>query len=729
MLAWDQSAVVRSAELESPSLWIGWQGHVILGSWTPVVHEVSVARLGDGGTFRLDVAATDPDGNLAVFTGDETTLDANHRRLTGRFQLGRPDGQIWVRVYRNGSLLWQADEPISSNRNSDDFYQSHTQAERLLITVGLLDKVQQMFEPPSPGKRTVVHYADSSALPTDDLAFDGVAGLLLSGKDLPNERQTAAISRWVQRGGRLYVSIGLKPVEFRETALAKSIPVTIDPEPVPTRELTALESYSGKTVRIIPAGTPLALPKLSYRFGKSLSRNDSVLIQVPHGFGAVTLLAMDVTQAPLREWVGLRDLLRKMTDTGEFAAASAGRTQQLGSTGITDLASQLSASMEHFEPVSRTSPWWVLGGLLIVIGLIGPLDYWLVGHVWRKPLATWISFPLFLSLSASAALWAAGSSNGHRWLINQLDVIDVDQETGFSRGRHFLTVYSPQSTAGTVEVRPHWTKWSPSGAKDARIALGWMGLPESSFGGMYRSNAGGLQFGQAEYVIHPSAGTMKNVPMAQWSTAPLSASSESSLTKVVDSNLSSSASGRLSGTVTHQLPGPLTNWFLCYAGRIYRLPAKEGAETVAPLAPGQGFRVDQPSVIQRELRGYLTRTTAHEIRGKDQSNSQLVVQQASYDPLARDLKGILPMLSFHGDAGGTGYTGLTNESLADQDLTTLLELDRAVLFGYLDRSAAEVALSEGSTPEVHRTTLVRLLLPVDRSKQAMRQMKRKFDVD
>src|SRR5262249_31270358 len=133
---------------------------------------------------------------------------------------------------------------------------------------------------------------------------------------------------------------------------------------------------------------------------------------------------------------GLGDLLRKITGVVEASEARVQRSQQLGSTGITEIGSQVSAALEHFTPVKRTSPWWLLGGLFVILGLVGPLDYWLVDRVWRRPLATWVSFPLLLLICGGFSLWAAVSTNGEVPLLNQLDILDVDVASGGVRGRH-----------------------------------------------------------------------------------------------------------------------------------------------------------------------------------------------------------------------------------------------------------------------------------------------------
>jgi hypothetical protein len=254
--------------------------------------------------------------------------------------------------------------------------------------------------------------------------------------------------------------------------------------------------------------------------------------------------------------------------------------------------------------------------------------------------------------------------------------------------------------------------------------LGWAGLPESGFGGMYRSGAAGFQFGRLEYLVSSDAGDIIGLPTAQWSTAAFVAQSDGPCRGLVEAKLVSSPTGRLSGTVLHRLPGALTDWFLAYENRIYRLPGTEGADSVGPLPPQRVFRVDQRAVVQRELRGYLTRTTARQAgrAGVTSGSGQIVMQQDDYDPTSRDLGRILPLLSFHAEVDGTTYTRLRNDVLADLDLTPLLRLDRAVLIGFLDVPAAEGTVNADAGLSGRRTTLVRLLLPVERSKQTLREL-------
>jgi hypothetical protein len=72
------------------------------------------------------------------------------------------------------------------------------------------------------------------------------------------------------------------------------------------------------------------------------------------------------------------------------------------------------------------------------------------------------------------------------------------------------------------------------------------------------------------------------------------------------------------------------------------------------------------------------------------------------------------MVTFHGEAGGTLYTGLGNGALRQFDWTPLLDLNRAVLIGRIRRPLTHWKV-DGQTVEPDQShTFVRIVLPVKR---------------
>ena len=70
------------------------------------------------------------------------------------------------------------------------------------------------------------------------------------------------------------------------------------------------------------------------------------------------------------------------------------------------------------------------------------------------------------------------------------------------------------------------------------------------------------------------------------------------------------------------------------------------------------------------------------------------------------------ILTFHEAAGGKDYTGLDNSSLSYLDLSKMLTLDRAVLFGRINFPAAELIVDGESDAETTHTVFVRIVMPV-----------------
>ena len=125
------------------------------------------------------------------------------------------------------------------------------------------------------------------------------------------------------------------------------------------------------------------------------------------------------------------------------------------------------------------------------------------------------------------------------------------------------------------------------------------------------------------------------------------------------------------------------------------------------------MRLNDHTVRSRELRGFMTGAT-YRRREKNISSGgeEDVHYQEKYNVLNVEPADVLRMLTFHESAGGTVYTGLTNSALRTFDLTDLVSLDRAVLFGRVELPVTQVAI-DGSTQQAgRRETLIRIVMPV-----------------
>ena len=113
---------------------------------------------------------------------------------------------------------------------------------------------------------------------------------------------------WVAHGGHLVVSVGANWQAVRDSVLAPILPgLPSGLEKVASLE--ALDFFAGSNKSITPPGTPAVmvtkLEELEERGGTILSMMSKMplVVHSAHGFGRVTLIAIDVDQKPFSDWV------------------------------------------------------------------------------------------------------------------------------------------------------------------------------------------------------------------------------------------------------------------------------------------------------------------------------------------------------------------------------------------------------------------------------------------
>lgn len=699
-----------AADSESSRPIIGWHGQYIVGRWTEI--SIPVTEPGD---YEIRITAPDPEGHRVTFSSKER-FEQGSDRLRGLFKTGQLDPEIEIQVASAGRDVasWKLNSPDPLDPSS-----------RLIVTVG---------KPPGfdwNEKKPAGQKADSTAvpdgyrsipmsleeLPSVGSAYDSVSLLVIAGRSVLSSSQANAVRDWVASGGHVLISLPSDIPAARAVVqvFAEWLPMTVSEEPAIVSEFGKLEFFAGKNVRI-PFKGRLPIPGVKTSQGQNLapSRDEGLLVRAPYGLGSVTVLAMDLTQPPLSNWTELQSLGRRLAQIYPDAAANAGvpvKNVQLSSTGISDLATQLHAVQEDFAGVNRASPWFVMGLLALFLVAIGPVDYLIVHRLIKRPRGTWITLPIWVIISTLIAVSLAAAWNGKGLAINQLNVVDFDVDSATCHQRMWTNIYSPITQRQSVSVD---SKLKPA-TSDVAISkqLSWSGTPEATFGGMLRPSS--LRVGNADYKL-PIGASAEGLPLMQWTSKPLQTEIHGTITGLVESNLQSNGVGQLSGTLIHHFPGDIEDWYLVFGNRIYRQKKTREAVTSLPLLANHTFRVDQPNVFPRELRAFLTgRSTI--VSGKQSSDAS---QFVPYDTLSRDPAEILRILTFHSEVGGTKYTGLTNRMLESEDLSHLVRLGRAVLFGRLDSPVTLIQMDGREHQPDREATFVRIVLPVKKIGDAIK---------
>jgi hypothetical protein len=709
------AAEQKSGSLEITNLQVGFDGLYKVGRWVPVYLELTTDSPRD---VQLSVIARSPDGNPTEVPSQVYSLKTpGTHRLFSKFKTGLLDSPLKVRLRdaQTQSILKEFSFTPRSNQNQ-------------FTGIGLKQSVELWamigsvagLEPVSPDSlsdldRNRDEYAalieDQSSLPESPYGYDTLDTLVVDADFSQEPRQNEAIRKWVANGGHLVLCVGADIEAYQQSQYASWVPVkTLGTTSV--RDLSSLELYAAVRSRIRGVATA---SRIEISTGEILATglDGPLLVRVPYGLGIVTFLALDLNTSPLINWDGLNNLSRKLATRAKQPITSSQQNAVLGKrisqTGISELETQLFHSQQTFPGIERPSHWWVMALILIYLLVIGPLDYFLVHRVLKKPHITWFTFPAMVFIAIAWGGFTAFKDNGNALHSTQLNVVDYDVSAGQMRGRFYLNLYSPETRRYQVSVKSS----IPSQSKDRPhfpTYLNWNGLPESTFAGMYRSAEGTIT-GPAYQFSEQSTG-IENLPVLKWGTKSLLAEWNQQQSDLVTSNLTGNNLGQLSGTLTHQFSSSLKDWVLAYGNRVY-LPVNNPEQLDQSYIPAnQVWSINGPRIESRNIKGYLTRSVSRRIEQKGQNNATIVTVQTDYNPFAKNAYEILKILTFHEMSGGYGYTGLSNISGEQLDLTEQLRLGRAVLFARLDTPLSVAELDQNQLEQEHQDTYIRVVIPV-----------------
>tara|TARA_R110002111_G_scaffold262875_1_gene342526 strand:- start:82323 stop:84662 length:2340 start_codon:yes stop_codon:yes gene_type:complete len=703
---------------EVKQIHVGFNGLYKVGRWVPVSVELSTNEPVE---LQLSVVSLSPDGNPTEVPSDVYRFPQQGTyQLDTQFKAGLLDSPLKIRLRdaQTQSVLQEISYSPQSARNRFTGI-GLKQAVELWATLGTIPG----FDPvsPSPSKsidedlnQFIASISDQSLLPETAYGYDSLDTLVVDSEYPVSTKKNQAIRDWVANGGHLVVCVGEGIEAYQHSELSQWVPVKILGK-TQVRELSSLELFASVRSRIrgvatasrieIPAGEVLAS-----------SLDGPLLVRVPFGLGVVTFLALDLKASPLVNWEGLKNLCPKLATRTKQSLATQQQNSVLGKrisqTGISELETQIFHSQQNFPDVQRPSHWWVMGLILFYLLLIGPLDYFLVHRILKKPHFTWITFPVMVSLAAIWGVTTAQTDNGNRFQVTQLNLVDYDASEGQLRGRFYLNLYSPETRRYQVDVQ----STSPGKATSNEYFpthICWNGLPETTFAGMYRSAEGTLT-GPA-YQFSDQSKSIKNLPILKWGTKSLRAEWTQQQPELVLSNLTGNSLGQLSGNLTQYFSGPLKQWVLAYGNRIY-LPIVNPEHLEDSFIPAtQAWDINEPGIESRNIKGYLTRAVSRRIEQKGQHNATVITVQTDYNPFSKDVYDILKILTYHEMSGGFGYTGLSNISSEQLDLSEQLRLGRAVLFARLDKPLSQVLLDEQKLDQDNQSTFIRVVIPVKKS--------------
>ncbi len=679
----------------------GNEGNYKIGSWAPV--RVRLRAEKEGFTGSLEVSSSDSDDVEAVYRRS-VNIAANETIDVPTFvKPGRQMPEFHIRlVEQSGKLRASAVLEASGGRAWDGGTQSNT----LIVAVGRpagLDAEQFAKRPGYPREEFRIAQVESAReLPVRWYGYEAVDHLILSIDD-PNQLESmdlaarSAVESWVRQGGHLVVSVGTSWERvLADNVLGPMLPAEID-RTVTVRVLKELEEFLGQSAPTVRLKDPLSVPHLTNLRGQVVigTRELPLAVRAPHGFGTVTLVALELNREPFAAWEGRTDFWLKLLEIRKQAQQDNSGQGAWGQQALSDVSSHLRRQLEHFEGVSLVPFQWVAFFIFLYILLIGPVDYWLVKKVFKRMELTWVTFPTMVVGVSLAAYFTAYWLKGDELRINKIDVVDVDQASGSLRGTTWFTLFSPQIKNYGIKVVPELAVGpeAPNQPGGPPVVLSWLGLAEDAIGGMGRR--GGVGLFRRGYYFGPDAQTLEDVPVQVWSMKGFTGRWHGQAAASVDSKLQSVDGHRLKGSITNRFKAPLEDCVLVYGRKVYPIGS----------LPVDGSIVVETRTTE-DLNGHLTRRAAA-FAGSRGNYGPGPTQSNEFNP--NDL--IFTML-FH-DRLPEGNQYAANDYFDDLDLSELLDLQRAILVGRLAHKGSKLILDDSEIEEnITRACFVRVVLQV-----------------
>ncbi len=523
--------------------------------------------------------------------------------------------------------------------------------------------------------------------------------------------QWSAIQDWNEHGGWVVLSLGKYVLDLPEdAALRKFLPGPVV-EQLSNIDSATIESATATKIRL----EPITAIRLGDVRGKvELAMIDNAAKRFPwwirysQGKGAIQCLVSDMDQPVLKNWAD-RKLIWEKVLTSFWAreqrndSASTDRgTSGSSYLGYDDLVGQLRATLDYF-PAARVFSFGTIAAILgVLLILIGPVDYWLSVRWLKRPSFSWIFTGLLLLLSSSGLIWLHSASRPTQLLLNSAQVVDFLPQQKRVLVDSWTHVYS--SRARTMDATMAVTHEADS------LRLDWQGLPGKGLGGMesnlltdqsmprYKVLVPGdtePASNETNYVTGigiPASGT--KCLFATWS-GPFEPQGESQLSELKGID-------QLQGRLVNPLPYEILKPVLFYHNWAYNLPSR--------LRPGEELTISY-EMVPKDLQRRLNKRQV--VNSKDVLTNWSGEDRQSLDRL-------LEIMMFYKASGGADYTKLKHRFQPRMDISPVLALDQAVLYGQLAQPLGQVSMSNMPADEVkHETssTWCRVLLPVTRAEE------------
>lgn len=681
-----------ASSLEAVAVRVGINGVYKNGFQTPVV------AFWSGTAERVELETLDSDGTPFVVAKTPTAVENETGRAEFSVVLPKATASLTLRcVAKDGACVERTFKPETrSSESATVFNAPASAANSIYLVVGDESSgIQEAFGALrwNEARRPTVVYVDSFAeLPTDWRSYEAVERLALTTTrpevyDAASAPQISAIERWTERGGDVALIAGEKAIPLLKEggALAFFSPgarvadaahefravnsLSANLEGVKNLAMTGTKSSPYLRVPVVSELKPNAVVGM-------LEAETPLFVERPVGLGTVAFFAADLSTPPFANWTGRGVLWGKILGLSGVGASTASAPLYV-KRGYRDISGQLRSANDIFE--GAPAPSFALALILIFVYLlaVGPLDWFLAKKVFKRPSTTWATFPAFVLMFGALAVWATTASRPNAPRLNQVDLLDVDVESGVVRNVTWLGAYSPSDGRRDVAFAAADSAWFGKDAKFVETpaaTLTPLTLAGDGVGGAEQQTFAPRVW-DAPYSVATdgsASARLENVPFLARSSKSFLGRWTGRLEPTTVGDLYDDGIG-LRGSIVNPLDVPIYSAFVVYPG---------GAYSLGTLAPGE-TKLER-SAIRLEARRVL-----NEHRSSVPFELAERWDASEYNAASRRVPYILRAASFYNLGGGVEAFGLEKRLQADVDLSDLIRCGRAVVFGTIVDPEAE----------------------------------------
>jgi hypothetical protein len=669
MLSTDHLRAAQDAGPTISGLQVGFAGLYKLGCWTPLSVELTAGTEPVQG--ELTVTVPDGDG-VPTTVSRSVTIAANNSSVVRLLvRVGKPQGPFRVRLCNTaGKQMAARTLAVAAETGRGVVAAPLSVTGQLFVqigpSIGLADLL--FAEGDTEATRSEVAALPTLAdLPEKWVGYEGIDTVVLTTSDPAifaptpeSEAPLRVLQEWVEMGGKLVLFCGERAEQFfgPEGLLSPFVSARFV-DLIDLQETQALEVFSGTEQALTPnRRIRLQVPRFADIRGNQLAlagrgaRQVPLVIQWRLGFGEVVLVGLDFDREPFRSWKGRQSFLAKALQLSDQNAQStaAGTTPTSNNDLMTPIETVLDESLPGARPVSFGLVALLVAGYL---ALIGPGDYFLTNQVLKKPLVTWISFPLLVAAVSAGVFFVARWYKGDQVRSTQVEFIDIDAASGRARGTAWTHFFSPQAAVFDLTFQPRFQKTTVEG----QTCVSWLGQPGPGLGGMQSGSNQATMFDRG-YAFAPALDAMHEVPVEQWSTKTLTARWVAQIDCPVAAALHQAEEQLVEGHITNEGGESLEDCILLYGQWAWKL---------GPLAPGA--TVDLVDESQpRMVRTLLTSATAGDATITDTADDGTVPFHLARNDLTRLAKTVM----FFDAINGHRYTSMLSNYQQFLDMSPCL---------------------------------------------------------